>query len=216
MTPVLLIALWPDIAASSIGRCRPQRPQRFLIRSSYIKKGAIDGIAHLKALRYRVAEYGTVEGSPVTGTHQMTAASMAVNTQFFGHTVRVNRRIVPALQCVQDRIERQCTKPKDSYIPRHVGGLRTSNTIRGAEFSNHLFGIAIDIDPDRNPCCHCVGAWQQDPKCSRESKSPFDRAELPACWIDNFEYFGFYWLGRDTLEDTMHFEFLGKPEKIKR
>ena len=26
--------------------------------------------------------------------------------------------------------------------------------------------------------------------------------------------YGFYWLGHDALEDTMHFEFLGDPEQI--
>ena len=36
---------------------------------------------------------------------------------------------------------------------------------------------------------------------------------LPKCWIDAFEHYGFYWLGRDPdLRDTMHFEFLGDPE----
>jgi hypothetical protein len=32
--------------------------------------------------------------------------------------------------------------------------------------------------------------------------------------VDTFERFGFYWLGNDVLEDTMHFEFLGDPDKI--
>ena len=39
---------------------------------------------------------------------------------------------------------------------------------------------------------------------------------MPACWVKAFERFGFYWLGRDELEDTMHFEFLGDPAKIKK
>jgi hypothetical protein len=43
----------------------------------------------------------------------------------------------------------------------------------------------------------------------------FERTALPRCWIDAFERFGFYWLGRDPgLRDTMHFEFLGDPELI--
>ena len=45
---------------------------------------------------------------------------------------------------------------------------------------------------------------------------PQERAALPACWIKSFERFGFHWLGRDALEDTMHFEFLGDPERITR
>ena len=148
--------------------------------------------------------------------NRVTAESMAVQTEFFGRSIRVHRRIVPALQCVQERIEHRCTNPKDAYYPKNIGGMRTSNTIRGGEISNHLFGIAIDIDPDRNPCCHCVGDWKRDPKCAKPVKSPFERAALTHCWVEAFDHFGFYWLGRDTLEDTMHFEFLGNPERILR
>lgn len=39
---------------------------------------------------------------------------------------------------------------------------------------------------------------------------------MPRCWVSAFERFGFYWLGRDALEDTMHFEFLGDPDRILR
>jgi hypothetical protein len=209
-----LVLAWPGIAAPSSGRCRPQRPQSFLMRTSYIKCGAIDGTAHVKAVNYRVEKYGSVEGAQRQG--HPTAASMAVQTTFFGRPVRLHKKIVPALQCVEQRIEQRCTKPQDAYYPKNIGGLRDSNTIRGGELSNHLFGIAIDIDPNRNACCHCVANWQKDPKCAKPSKSPFDHSELTHCWVDAFEHYGFYWLGRDTLEDTMHFEFLGKPERIVR
>ena len=50
---------------------------------------------------------------------------------------------------------------------------------------------------------------------NRRSTRQFERTELPRCWIDTFERYGFYWLGRDPqLRDTMHFEFLGNPERI--
>jgi hypothetical protein len=32
--------------------------------------------------------------------------------------------------------------------------------------------------------------------------------------VQAFERFGFYWLGHDALQDTMHFEFLGDPDRI--
>jgi hypothetical protein len=193
-----------------------QRPQAFLERTNYVRKGAIVGDAHIKAIRYRVANYGFINGMGQEGINRTSSESMATRTEFFGHAIRVNRRIVPALQCVEERIEHQCTKPKDAYYPKNIGGMRVSNTIRGGEISNHLFGIAIDIDPDRNPCCHCVGDWKKDPKCAKAVKSPFERAALTHCWVDAFDNFGFYWLGRDTLEDTMHFEFLGDPKRILR
>jgi hypothetical protein len=210
----VLIASMPSLAATKGKRCRPQRPQTFLERSSYVKRGAIVADAHLKAIRYRVVNYGSIADMGQESINKESAASMAIATEFFGHAVRLNRRIVPALQCVEERISRRCTDPKDSYTPKAIGGLRTSNTIRGGEISNHLFGIAIDIDPYKNPCCHCVGEWKRDPKCASAAKTPFERAALTRCWVDAFEHYGFYWLGRDTLEDTMHFEFLGNPQHI--
>ena len=213
---LLLAAAMPSLAATTRHKCRSQRPQAFLERPTYVRNGAIVGEAHTKAIRYRVANYGFINGMGQEGLNRTSAESMATRTEFFGHAIRVNRRIVPALQCVEERIEHQCSKPRDAYYPKNVGGIRLSNTIRGGEISNHLFGIAIDIDPDRNPCCHCVGDWKKDPKCAKVVKSPFERAALTHCWVDAFDHFGFYWLGRDTLEDTMHFEFLGDPKRILR
>ena len=37
---------------------------------------------------------------------------------------------------------------------------------------------------------------------------------MPECWVHAFEKYGFYWLGNDQLQDTMHFEFLADPERI--
>jgi len=102
------------------------------------------------------------------------------------------------------------------YVPRGLGGFRTANTYRGPELSNHLFGIAIDIDPERNPCCGCVDPWPSSPLCKIESQDVYDRTALTKCWVRSFEHFGFDWLGHDTLEDTMHFEFLGDPDRITK
>ncbi len=161
---LLLVFALPSLAATARRKCRVQRPQVFLERPSYVRNGAIVGDAHAKAIRYRVANYGFINGMGQEGINRTSAESMAARTEFFGHAIRVNRRIVPALQCVEERIEHQCTKPRDAYYPKNIGGMRVSNTIRGGEISNHLFGIAIDIDPDRNPCCHCVGDWKKDPE----------------------------------------------------
>ncbi len=83
------------------------------------------------------------------------------------------------------------------------------------EISNHLLGIAIDIDPERNPCCGCVDPWPSNPIC-KNAGPVYKRTALPKCWISAFERFGFDWLGHDILEDTMHFEFLGDPDKITK
>ena len=77
-----------------------------------------------------------------------------------------------------------------------------------------MFGLAVDIDPDRNPCCGCVAPWSNAPQCKLPG-GPLDRVTFPRCWIDVFEKYGFYWLGWNEMQDTMHFEFLGKAEEIQ-
>lgn len=196
------------------GGCRVQSPQRFLKRSSYVKKGMLDGRAHERAVEYRARQYGSIPGMNLERYNDKRVVDQVVQTTFFGRSLTIHERVAPALSCVEKRIRATCNGEGERYTPRHVGGLRTSNTIRGGEISNHLFGIAIDIDPEQNPCCHCVIKWQSNPRCKRPGKSPYDRAELPRCWVEAFERYGFYWLGNDQLEDTMHFEFLGEPSKV--
>jgi hypothetical protein len=155
----------------------------------------------------------------VPGLERFNAESVADHvrsTHFMGLPITLHEKVIPALGCVERRIERQCRAPDDRYQPRAIGGLRTENTYHRGEVSNHLFGIAIDIDPDRNPCCHCVKPWPSHPACQKAARSVYERTELPRCWIEAFEYYGFYWLGHDQLEDTMHFEFLADPDRRHR
>jgi len=195
--------------------CPTQKPQPFLIRSNFVKHGALNAAAHEQALRYRAEQYGSVEGLGLERYNKQKAYASAVNVRFMGLPLQIHKKIAPALRCVERYLERTCTGPKERYTPRAIGGFRQANTYRGGEVSNHLFGIAIDIDPNRNPCCGCVAPWPDHPACRSPAESVFERAALPRCWIDGFERFGFYWLGRDPeLRDTMHFEFLGDPERL--
>lgn len=201
--------------ARARGRCRAQKPQTFLKRSHYVKKNMIDPKAHARAIRYRAEKYGSIPGIGATAFNPEPVSRHVTHTRFFGLPIVMHERVAPALACVERRIKQKCTGPKSRYEPRAIGGLRTENTIRQGEISNHLFGIAIDIDPNRNPCCHCVAKWQGHKKCRQPVKSPYERADLSRCWVDAFEHYGFYWLGLDSLEDTMHFEFLGDPAKLE-
>ncbi len=198
--------------ARARGGCRAQKPQPFLMRSHYVKKNMIDPKAHARAVRYRAEHYGSVAGIAATELNPKRVANQVVRTTFFGLPIVMHEKVAPILTCVERRITQQCDGVGSRYVPRAIGGLRTENTIRQGEISNHLFGIAIDVDPNRNPCCHCVKKWQGHKKCSIPSSSPYDRADLPHCWVTAFEHYGFYWLGLDSLEDTMHFEFLGDPD----
>lgn len=193
--------------------CRLQRPKSFLKRESFVKNGQLQGSAHQKALIYRVKQYGHIDGLGLEKYNSKPVSGHARGTRFMGLPLSVHEKIVPALRCVERRIEKTCRKKGSRYTARAVGGFRGANSYRGGEVSNHLFGTAIDIDPEKNPCCGCVDPWPNNPRCAN-AKSVWDKASLPRCWVDAFERYGFYWLGRDELEDTMHFEFLGDPDRI--
>lgn len=201
--------------SANAGLCRPQKAKEFLKRPYFVKRGRLDASRNKSSLEYRTSRYGRVEGAGFEALNPKTALSQATVTKFFGLPVRLHREIIPALRCVEKRIHKTCKKAAQRYTPRALGGFRESNTFRGGEVSNHLFGIALDIDPDRNPCCGCVEPWPTHRACQGDADSVFDRTELPRCWIYAFERYGFYWLGRDPhLRDTMHFEFLGDPRRI--
>ncbi len=193
---------------------RVQPPQKFLERRSFMKGGQLDGRKHAVALRWLVERYGNADDEATTSWNATAASSHAKTVHFMGMPISIHAKIAPALSAVEKHIARTCTGGS-RYTPRAIGGFRTSNTYRGSEVSNHLLGIAIDIDPDRNPCCGCVDPWPDNPICKKRG-SVYKRTALPRCWIQSFERFGFDWLGHDTLEDTMHFEFLGDPDRITK
>jgi D-alanyl-D-alanine carboxypeptidase len=195
--------------------CRVQSPQKSLERRNYMSTGVIDLKKQSAAVRYLAERYGHVNDEVTRRLNGKSALSSATSVRFMGLSISVHSKIAPALTCVEKRIQATCSG-KSVYKPKAIGGFRGANTYRGIEISNHLFGIAIDVDPDRNPCCGCVAPWPNHPKCKVASKSPYDRADMPRCWIQAFERYGFDWLGHDKLEDTMHFEFLGDPDRIKK
>jgi hypothetical protein len=204
----------PRASAEERG-CRYQKPLPFLIRQNFMVGRALDGRKANQATRFRVSHYGRVDGVPYEELNPRTAYSQAKNVRFMGLPLVVHQKIAPVLACVERRLKRDCTKRDEQYRVGAIGGFRTENSYRGAEVSNHLFGIAVDIDPNRNPCCGCVAPWPEHKACQGSAASVFERTELPRCWIDTFERYGFYWLGRDPqLRDTMHFEFLGDPDRI--
>ncbi len=220
----------PAVAAAPVGRlsitlgdktvaCREQTAQSFLIRGSWFPKGndpekVKEGRKLLEeAIRYRTEKYGYFEGfgSPKLNPHP--PKHYAKSTTFMGMNVQVHERIVPALKCVEAALK--ASPAGNEYKPRAMGGMRFHNTYKGVEVSNHVYGIAVDIEPDRNTCCGCVAPWNENPVCKDKSKTTvWQRMVMPRSWVETFEKYGFYWLGHDVLQDTMHFEFLGDPDKI--
>jgi D-alanyl-D-alanine carboxypeptidase len=196
--------------------CRVQKPQNFLKRRTFVVKDLLQPKTHAKAVRYLAERYGNVGDEVTKRVNPKSARAETRTVHFMGLPLSVHAKVAPAVACVEKRIVKTCTGKKSRYAPRAVGGFRDGNTYRGAEISNHLFGIAIDIDPERNPCCGCVDPWPTSPLCSEKRKTAYERTALTRCWIRSFERFGFDWLGHDALEDTMHFEFLGDPDRIKK
>jgi hypothetical protein len=199
--------------------CREQSPQDFLVRKNYlVKPGAspAEQTARLarreQSVRYRTERYGHFPGFGSAEQNSHSPRYYAADTTFMGFSLTLNRRVIPALACVELAIRRDCAS--QPYRPHRVLGIRNHNTYKDYEISNHVYGIAVDIDPDVNTCCGCVPPWNHHPLCSDKSRSVYQRLAMPECWVRQFERYGFYWLGHDELEDTMHFEFLGDPDRI--
>jgi hypothetical protein len=196
--------------------CHEQAAQSFLIRGSWFPRDpakAKEGRKLLEeAIKYRTEKYGYFDGfgSPKWNAHP--PKFYAKSTSFMGLPLSVNERIIPALKCVEAALKQNGAA--DQYHPHSAGGIRFKNTYRGVEVSNHVYGIAIDIEPDRNSCCGCVAPWPNHPLCKAKNKTVWERMAMPKSWVETFEKYGFYWLGHDVLQDTMHFEFLGDPDKI--
>lgn len=184
--------------------CFPQPPQDFLVRENYRRTpGGLEA-----TFAYRTKEYGYVEGFGDPSLNATTPPENATMTTFFDIPVKLNKRVVASLRCVEAEIRATCGT---GYQPKNLSGLRLKNTFLGGEVSNHMYGIALDVDPLLNPCCGCRGHWAADPRCNKQVTSEFERMDMPECWVHVFEKYGWYWLGHDALKDTMHFEFLGIP-----
>lgn len=190
--------------------CNEQKPQDFLIRGNFLHAPG----GNQRAIQYRTDTYGWFKGFGKPGPDAKPPSAYVVTTTFMGLPVRMHKKVVPALSCVEEEIKRSCAD--HPYTAHALAGIRFKNTYRGGEVTNHIYGIAIDVDPSINTCCGCVPPWNDAPRCHRPAKTEYDRMEMPECWVHAFERYGFYWLGHDVLQDTMHFEFLGDPDKILR
>jgi hypothetical protein len=198
----------PAPTSTSTSACNEQWPQDFLIRSNFLKEK--DGNA--RAIQWRTDHYGWFRPFGRPGPDAQPPSASVVDTTFMGLPVKMHRKVVPALKCVEEDIKLTCAD--HPYTAHALAGIRFKNTYRGGEVTNHIFGIAIDIDPAINTCCGCVPPWNDAPACKRPAKTEYDRMSMPECWVHSFERYGFYWLGHDVLRDTMHYEFLGDPDHI--
>jgi hypothetical protein len=198
--------------------CAEQSPQPFMVRGNWFPRTSepekVKEARKLleQSIKYRTEKYGYFEGFGNPKANPHPPKFYARTTTFMGMSAQVHAKIVPALKCVEAALK--SSGAGNEYKPRAMGGIRFRNTYRGVEVSNHVYGIAIDIEPDKNTCCGCVKPWNEHPLCKQKNKTVWERMAMPRSWVETFERFGFYWLGHDVLADTMHFEFLGDPDKI--
>ena len=195
--------------AGAGGACNEQPPQDFLVRGNFLKGGQT---AIERAIQWRTDTYGYFKGFGHAKGDAPPPSAYVETTTFMNLPVRMHRKVIPALKCVEETIRQACSD--HPYTAHALAGIRFRNTYRGGEVTNHIYGIAIDIDPAINTCCGCVKPWNDAPACKRPAKTEYDRMAMPECWVHAFERYGFYWLGHDVLRDTMHFEFLGDPDRI--
>ena len=200
----------PPPAPASTSACNEQPPQDFLIRGNFLKEPG----GNQRAIQWRTEHYGWFRGFGRPGPDARPPSAFFVNTTFMGLPVKMHEKVVPALKCVEEEIKVACVD--HPYMARALAGIRFKNTYRGGEITNHIFGIAVDVDPGLNTCCNCMPPWNDAPLCKRHAKTEYDRMAMPECWVHAFEKYGFYWLGHDVLQDTMHYEFLGDPDRIVR
>jgi hypothetical protein len=189
--------------------CNEQAPQDFLVRGNFLRGGEA---ARQRAIQYRTDTYGYFKGFGHAPADAQPPSHYLVDTKFMGLPIKMHQKVAPALTCVEEEIKRSCAD--HPYKAQALAGIRYRNTYRGGEVTNHIYGIAIDIDPSINTCCGCVKPWNDAPACQKPAKTEYDRMAMPECWVHAFERYGFYWLGHDVLRDTMHFEFLGDPDRI--
>ena len=193
--------------------CPEEKAQDFL-KHEFIKNAPDFDAALKKSLQYRILNYGHFPQGPYREINPVPVGNNIREILFLGQPAKVNKKIVHTLSCVEKAIQSDCFLTP--YVPENLSSFRTVNSYRGGELSNHLFGIAIDLDPALNPCCGCVKPWSDHPSCQNTNQTAWERTIIPACYIKAFERFGFYWLGRDPdLQDTMHFEYLGRTENNK-
>lgn len=122
-------------------------------------------------------------GSP--GTNLMTYS-------LFGKEVTINKNIAPSL----DNIQKEVNALNTGYSFDDIQTLNYRSKRGGGGLSLHSFGIAIDINPSRNPL--------------QPGKRSEIQMDIPESIINAFRKNGFFWGGDWTgYADPMHFEWYG-------
>lgn len=127
------------------------------------------------------------------------AGKQQTMVSLLGGTVQVHKKIAPCVEAV----ERERKAAGINYpITSGIGGYRSSDgQIGNASF--HVYGAAIDVNPETNPYCNGGSVVGNPAYCGNP--------EIPMSLVKIFRKYGFYWGGDYTsLKDYMHFEWHGE------
>ncbi|MFA7244275.1 MAG: M15 family metallopeptidase [Patescibacteria group bacterium] len=121
-----------------------------------------------------------------------------VNFNFLGHSIRVNKYIVPALQNVVNDIK----SSGSTYKIKDIGCYNWRHNVNSPSLlSPHSTGAACDINPGQNPNGRRSGRPRDPAGC------PHD---IPKAVSDAFEKNGFFWGAKfKGVCDAMHFQYGG-------
>lgn len=110
----------------------------------------------------------------------------------FGHDITVNERIIDSLKTIQDEVNALNT----GYTFDDIQGYNLRWKRFGGGMSLHSWGIALDINPLRNPYQGNIDGPTS--------------TDIPQPIIDTFKKHGFFWGGDwEGYRDAMHFEWYG-------
>lgn len=153
-------------------------------------------LSTLKKVEVTVTELDAIKGkvTTVNGT-QVNACdeSQLVTMGFLGHSVRVNKAVVPALLNVDNLWK---AMGENYFYPvTSVGGYNCREVKnKPGYWSMHAFGLAIDINPSTNP-------YNQTTL----------KTDMPASFVALFTSAGWGWGGNwSSPKDPMHFSSTNK------
>lgn len=153
------------------------------------RKSAYGANPHDGANRNNASARGWGSGWPSCQGSKMAAARGG------GVAVQVRREVAPLVAALLDATKKLGYDP----IRGQCGGFACRAIRRSKSASNHSWGLAVDLNWQRNP----MGL-------------PF-RSEIPPAVVSMWEAAGWFWGGRYRLRpDTMHFEYIGSPRDVAR
>lgn len=147
--------------------------------------------------------YGESQLTQVFGAPGEAGAGQKLkDVQIMAGSVQVHEKLAPCLESVEAARKSKNIDYVSSPEKGGIGGYRATDGQIGND-SYHVYGAAIDINPETNPYCNGSSVVGDPAYC--------DNPEIPMELVKIFRDHGFYWGGDyNSLKDYMHFEWHGE------